>query len=203
MKICKLLLATSGASVLLVALVAGASARNLSVSNQSISGMWSSFEFNLPGATTRCHITLEGSLHSRTMPKLAGSLIGYITRATVGPCLSFTATLLRETLPWHVRYSGFEGALPQITSIRAHIINFSYRLREFGGINCLARSSETRPVVVTFHRNTVSREITEAGISGRVPTGIECFNIEGTFRSDSGAISLLGTQNVRISVSLI
>ena len=203
MKICKLLLATSGASVLLVALVAGASARNLSVSNQSISGMWSSFEFNLPGATTRCHITLEGSLHSRTMAKVSGSLMGYITRATLGPCLSFTVTILRETLPWHVRYAAFRGTLPNIDSIIVHLTEAAWRVREERGTTCLARSEAGRPVIITFHRNAVSREITEAGISGRIPYGFECFGIEGTFRSDSGAVSLLGTQNVRISVSLI
>jgi len=203
MKICKLLFAAAGATVLLGALVSSASARNLSVSNQSISGMWSSVEFNLPGATTRCHVTLEGSLHSRTMAKVLGSLMGYITRAILGPCLSGTATILRETLPWHVSYSGFRGTLPNIDSIIVHVTEAAWRVRESGGTNCLARSSAARPAIGQFHRNTVSHEITEASISGRIPTGFECLGIEGTFRSDSGAISLLGTQNVRISVSLI
>jgi len=129
--------------------------------------------------------------------------MGYITRAILGPCLSGTATILRETQPWHLRYHGFQGNLPNITSITVHVVEAAWRVRESGGINCLSRSSATRPAIATFHRNTVSHEITEAGISGRIPTGFECFGVEGTFGSDSGAVSLLGTQNVRISVSLI
>jgi len=203
MKIGKLLLATVGATVLLGALISTASARNFSVSNQSISGMWSSVEFNLPSGAVRCHVTLEGSLHSRTFAKVLGSLMGYITKAILGPCVSpGTATILTETLPWHVSYSGFRGTLPNIDSIIVHVTGASFRVNN-GRENCLARSEAGRPAIGQFHRNTVSHEITEASISGRLPTGIECLGIQGTFTSDSGAISLLGTQNVRISVSLI
>ena len=203
MKLSKLLLATVGASVLLGALVSSASARNLSVSNQSISGMWSSVEFNLPGATTRCHVTLEGSLHSRTMPKMIGSLIGYITRAILGRCEEGTATISRESLPWHVTYSGFQGTLPNITSIITHVIGASFHIREPFGIRCHVRLTPERPGVGTFHRNITSHEITEVSISGRIRT-TEC-GAEGTLSTpaNSGALSLLGTQNVRISVSLI
>jgi len=200
MKIGKLLLATVGASVLLGALVSTASARNFSVSNQNISSMWRSVEFALPGATTRCQVTLEGSLHTRTMPKVIGSLIGYITKAALGPCADGTATILSATLPWHVRYSGFVGTLPIITSITVHVINAAWRVRESGGIACLARSSTSRPAIGIFH--ITSHTVTEVGISGRIPTGIECFGIEGEFNSDSGVVSLSGS-NAAISVSLI
>ena len=94
MKTCKLLVAAAGATVLLGVLVSSASARNFSVSNQNLSVMWRSLEFALPGATTRCAVTLEGSLHTRTLPKVAGSLIGYVTKAILGPCSFGTATLL-------------------------------------------------------------------------------------------------------------
>jgi len=200
MKISKLLLATVGATVLLGALVSSASARNFSVSNQNISSMWRSVEFALPGATTRCQVTLEGSLHSRTFAKVIGSLIGYITKAILGPCAASTFTILSATLPWHVTYSGFEGALPNIRSLITHIVGYSLRFRESGGIACLVRSSAARPAVGIFH--IVSHTVTEAGLSGRIPTGIECFGIEGTFSSDSGRVSLSGT-GAAISVSLI
>ena len=203
MKICKLLLATVGASVLLGALVSGASARNWSVSNQNLSAMWRSLEFALPGATTRCQLTVEGSLHTRTLPKIVGSLIGYITKVILGPCTAGTASVLAETLPWHVRYSAFSGSLPEITSIIIHVVNASFRMREAGGISCLVRTSAAEPSVGTFHRNTANAAITEVGVSGEIRTGAECFGVRGRFTSDSGAVSLLGTSNVLISLSLI
>jgi len=202
MKIGKVLLATVGVSVLLGALVSTATARNFSVSNQNISSMWSSLEFNLPSGTTRCHFTIEGSFHSRTAAKVIGSLVGLITKAILGPCAAGTATVLTATLPWHVRYSGFTGSLPNITSIIGHAISVSFRVAN-EGTNCLARSTEARPAIGTFHRNTTTKEITEVGVSGRIATGIECLGIEGTFTSDSGTVSLVGTSNVRISISLI
>ena len=123
--------------------------------------------------------SLEGSFHSATAAKTLGSLMGYVTSAILGPCASGTATALRETLPWHIRYSGFEGALPEIRSVIAHIIGSSWRVRESGGINCLGRSTASEPSVVTFHRNTVTREITEAGVGGSIRTGIECLGAKG------------------------
>jgi len=202
MKLSKLLLATVGASVLLGALVSSASARNLEVSNQSISAMWSDVHFTGIGRTN-CHLTLEGSLHSRTMPKMIGSLIGYITRAILGRCEEGTATISRESLPWHVTYSGFQGTLPNITSLITHVIGASFHIREPFGIRCHVRLTPERPGVGTFHRNITSHEITEVSISGRIRT-TEC-GAEGTLSTpaNSGALSLLGTSNVRISVSLI
>jgi hypothetical protein len=202
MKICKLLLAAAGATVLLGALVSSASARNLSVSNQSIRASFSSVEFHLPGATTRCHVTLEGSLHSRTMIKMSGSLIGYITSAILGPCLSGTATILRETLPWHVRYHGFQGILPNISSIITHTVGAAWRVRGPEGANCLARSSAAEPVIGTFHRGATHR-IEHVGISGTIRTGFECLGISGSFNSDSGSVSLLGAGHTSIFISLI
>jgi len=203
MKISKLLLATVGASVLLGGLASTTSARNFSLSNQTISTMWSSVEFELPGGAVRCELTIEGSFHSRTAAKVIGSLVGLITKAILGPChVPGTVTILSATLPWHVRYSGFEGGLPNITSTIAHVIGASFRAANTS-VNCLSFSTEARPAIGIFHRNPVTREITEAGLSGRLPTRSECLGIEGTFRSDSGAVSLLGTSNVRITLTLI
>jgi len=202
MKICKLLLATVGASVLLGALVSTATARNFSISNQNISAMWRSVEFSLPSGAIRCQVTIEGSFHTRTIQKVAGSLIGYITRAILGPCAAGTATILTSTLPWHGRYSGFEGSLPLIRSTTLHIIGAAFRASN-GSENCLATSTAARPAIAISHRNTATHEVTEVGVNGRLATGIECLGIEGTMSSDSGAVSLLGTSSVRISVTLI
>jgi len=202
MKLCKLLLAAVGATVLLGALVSSASARNFEQSSQRTRAIFTNVEFHLPGATTRCALTLEGSLHSRTIAKVAGSLVGYITRADLGVCAAGTATILTTTLPWHVRYSGFEGALPEIRSAITHIIGASWRVRESGGIACLSRSTAGEPVIGNFHRNTATRELTSGEIRGTIRTGVECFGIAGSFRSDRGAESV-SNGNERITINLI
>jgi hypothetical protein len=201
MKICKLLLAAAGATMLLGALVSTASAGRLEISTKELSMMWRSVEFRLPFATPRCQVTLDSTLHERTMIKDLGTLMGYITRAILGTCTGGTATILTSTLPWHVRYSDFEGTLPEITSIIVHVIGASFRISG-GGFTCLARSEANHPGVGTIHRNPATHLITEVGISGRMPTGAECFGQEGTFSSDSGIASVSNT-NTSVSVSLI
>ena len=200
MKICKLLLAAVGATVLLGALVSTASAGRLEISTKEISSMWRSVEFEGAfGISTRCQVTLDSTLHERTMVKRLGTLMGYITRAFLGTCSSGSATILTETLPWHVKYSGFSGTLPNITSIIVHVIGSSFRIREAGGITCLARTETNRPATGTFHRNTSTHFLTEVGIGGTIPTSC---GPEGTFSSDSGPISVSSSSST-ISVSLI
>lgn len=200
MKLCKLLLAAVGASALLGMLVSTASARLLEVSNQSFSSAYSSAEFHLPGATTRCHLTVEGSFHSRTLDKTLAGLIGYITSSIIGPCLSGTATILRGTLPWHVHYFGFGGRLPSIAHLSIPIIGFAYRVRESGGIACLARSSTGEPVMGRLNVDASGHATSQ--LEGSIRTGLECFGISGSFRSDAPRIVLQGT-TVPISIRLI
>jgi hypothetical protein len=202
MKSCKLLFAAAGATVLLGLLVSSASARNLSVSNQSIRSTWSAVSFSSVGFfEVRCHLTLEGSLHSRTFSKSIGSLIGYITSAILGPCENGTATILRETLPWHVRYSGFEGTLPEIRSIIVHVTGAAFRISS-SLLTCLTLTSGAEPAIVRFHRNPTTHSITEVGIEGRIRTGMGCSGAVGTLSSTSGTVSLLGSITA-IEVSLI
>jgi hypothetical protein len=205
MKLFRLLLAAAGATVLLGTLVSTASAGRLSISNQSIRGTWSSVTFRGGFGEARCHVTLEGSFHSRTMIKELGSLVGYVTSAILSACGQGTASILRETLPWHIRYSGFEPSLPEIRSLRVHIVGSSWRISENFGINCLARSTTARPTIGTVHRNPTTGVLTEAGLEGRIPTGSECFGAEGTVEATgvhSGTVSLLGNLN-SVVVSLI
>ena len=192
-----------GATILLGALVGAASARNFSISNQSLRGAFRAVEFETPSGPTRCPVTMEGSFHSRTAAKVLGTLMGYITSAILGPCSVGVATILRETLPWHIRYSGFEGALPEIRSIIAHIVGAAWRIRESGfGITCLARSSAAEPAVVNFHRSVITHEITEANIGGRIRDGAECGNALGQFTSDSGSVTQVGS-TTRLTLTLI
>jgi hypothetical protein len=202
MNIRRALLAIAGAAILLGAMASAGSAGRLETSETRLRGVFRSIEFNTPGATTRCALTLDGSFHERTTIKDLGSLVGYLTRAILGSCTSGTGTVLTETLPWHIRYSDFEGTLPEIRSVIAHIVSASWRVRESGGIACLARSSVTKPAVITFHRDPVTHVISEAGISGRISTGAECLGVEGTFSSDSGSITV-SNSSTSISISLI
>jgi len=202
MRLCKLLLASVGVTVLFGVLAWGAFARNFEVSNQRIRGIFTSIEYHLPGVSTRCAITLEGSLHTRTMTKVLGTLIGYITREDLGACTAGTATVLTSTLPWHVKYSGFLGTLPEISSIITHVIGSAWRVREAEGIACLATSTTTEPVIVNYHRETAGRVLTAAEIRGTIRTRFECLGIAGSFRSDRGA--LVGSPNgERVTLNLI
>ena len=133
-KLQRTLLAITSAAMLLAALASAASARNYSTSSLTLRASFREFTFVLPSSTTNCKLTIEGSFHNRTAAKAIGSLVGYLTRAILGSCASGTATILQESLPWHARYSGFTGTLPEITTLRANVIGAALRVREAGGI---------------------------------------------------------------------
>jgi hypothetical protein len=130
----KLILAGLGATLLMAFAINTAAARNFSVDNQRFRGTFNDMEFEAAFfVRDHCKITLEGSLHTRTMAKVAGSLVGYITRVDIGACTEPT-TILTSTLPWHVSYESFSGRLPNITLIILRASNTAFRVRE-----CLAR----------------------------------------------------------------
>src|SRR5215213_2451096 len=137
MKLRKLILALTGATVLLAALTSAGSARNLSFSSQSFAALWRRMDF--AGGISRaieCEILLAGSLHSKTMTKVVGSLIGYITTATVLRCTRSGMTFKQESLPWHRKYGGFGGTLPNITGTTETVTGTEWTVREPGGITC-------------------------------------------------------------------
>jgi len=129
--------------------VSTAPARNMSVSNQSFRVTFNDLEFTAGEIRNDCRVTLEGSLHSRTMPKVEGTLIGYITRVQTGQCTVGT-TILTETLPWHISYLSFSGTLPEITTIIIRARN-NYRV-----LTCL----EAIDILAKLIRNTTTSEIT-------------------------------------------
>jgi hypothetical protein len=203
MKACKLLLGALSASVLLGALVGSASAGRLSTSSQTWRATFREVNLRLPFFTSRCQITLEGSFHTRTMAKVAGSLVGYITRALLGPCSNGTKTILSETLPWHLQYAGFTGTLPRIVSIRFNVVGWSQRIREPFGITCLFRSTATEPVTLNFNRNTTTGALETAEIGGSIRTvGESCGEIPAALSSDRGPVTVLNS-TTRITVTLI
>jgi hypothetical protein len=199
MQVRRLLLATIGATVLLGSLVGSASARTLSLENASATFrvVFRTVTFNGIFGDIRCAVTVEGSVHARTLAKVTTNLIGYITSAILGTCAEGTATILRETLPWHVHYSGFTSTLPNITSIRLAADGVSFRMRE-PFATCLATSTHERPAIGTFGRSVSTRKVTEAELSGRVPTNC---GSEGTLSSTKDRV--VDGNGAELTVTLI
>jgi hypothetical protein len=115
---------------------------------------------------------MEGSFHSATLSKVCGQLVGYVTEATFGhPCVGGEAwalngierlpngTIPPSTLPWHIRYNGFTGTLPNITGIRLQLIGVSFLMRTAGGAGCLMKTTEARPAFGIVERNTTTGNI--------------------------------------------
>lgn len=200
MRACKLLIAVVSASLLMGALVSAASARSISTSSQTVRATFRELRFEGAFGTVNCQLTVEGSMHTRTIAKVANALTGYITSATLGTCASSTASILRETLPWHVQYSSFTGTLPNILSVTHNFIGVAFRIRETFGVTCLARSTAANPIRGTLRIS--AGVIVGARVGGTVPTGPECFSTSGTFSSDEGRVTVLNSATA-ITIRLI
>jgi hypothetical protein len=214
----KLLLTALTASLVFAVMVSSSSARRFALSNQLFRVTWSSLEFTGRepfGGTLRirCPVTLEGSFHSRTLSKVSGQLIGYVTRAALTrPCNGGEAWILNgierptNTLPWHIRYDRFIGTLPAIERIRLQLINASFLVLIGGSIGCLFESTAARPAFGFVEReagglaNTLSADPTsQIPLKASLET-IFCPS-EGSFEG-SGNVTLLGN-TTRISVTLV
>jgi hypothetical protein len=184
------------AAATLAVFASSSAARWLSLSNQNYRVTFQRWDFNVGGMTTECRLTIEGSFHARTYAKVVNSLIGFLTRAIVGnPCIRGSATILTETLPWHVPYRSFTGPLPSITSMITNVSGSAFRIREPFGIVCLASGGIPQ---LTYTREA-GGAISAAAISGTSPTNCE---VNGTLSSSGGRLFLLGTTTA-ISVRLI
>lgn len=115
------------------------------------------------GTRVKCPATLEGSFHSRTLSKVSGQLIGYITKAFVGnfnECVEANNVTniiflnenqgVNNSLPWHIQYRLFTGILPRIETIEIGIINFSYLITTTLGATCLYASTAAFPAFMAF-----------------------------------------------------
>jgi hypothetical protein len=146
----KLVFAALATAAVMLAAVGIASARNFRTSSQRQRITWAALTFeNTSGSRTTCPVTLEGSFHAATMPKVAGSLIGLITGARVGvpaSCTGGEATILTATLPWHITYEGFTGTLPEIRTIRLLLLNVAFQVHATNSFTCLARSEARNPI---------------------------------------------------------
>lgn len=201
MRVGKLAVCVFASTIALAALVGAASANRLSQSSGTWRATWASVEVSGGfGTTGHCSLTLEGSVHSRTITKTAGALIGYITRASAGPCGAGAATVLTATLPWHIRYASFSGTLPNISSTSTTIIGFAFQFTEtiFDGLKCLLTSSPTEPLWNTYNREA-GGAFTSVGLGGTIET--TC-GIRLTVSGTSAPPTVLGG-TTRITLTLI
>ncbi len=200
------------ATTILATTITAAHANRLSFSNQQVRFVWANLEFLNPvvEGTMRCPLTLEGSFHSRTIPKQRGLLVGYVTRAAVSNpvCTGGRATILQELLPWHLTYQSFSGTLPNITNVTLSMIRFGFIL-DFLGNNCRGLTTIASP----FRLIASVGGGGGGGVSGiRIdesatipltngPGGLFCSLASGVFRG-TGRVTLLGNNNT-VSITLI
>ena len=152
------LLSVGGLAALVMGLAVGGAAGNrLEVSAQQFRIVWSPLTADIQAegiSEVRCLVTLEGSFHARTFVKSVGALVGYVTSSAIGQrnvCQGGAATVLAETLPWHVRYTSFEGTLPRIRGAKLSILGVSWRIFIAGlGLTCLYRTEASHPAALTL-----------------------------------------------------
>lgn len=194
-------------AALLLALAAGASSANrFSISNRNIRIVWNKINFSDPSGEVvnmECDITVEGSLHTGTITKTRGSLIGYITRAPQPQnCAGGSVTILQEALPFHVRYDSFTGSLPRPSGERLQVVGAAFGVNV--GFSCLYRSSATEPLFMidNIEANGLITGVRadESTTFPRVEGGIFC-PATGRFRN-TGRMTGLGT-STNISLRLI
>lgn len=148
----KLLFAAFAAGAMLFTLVASASARNWRITEKNfemIAERAAPLTFEAAGNTISCPITLLGSWVETTVTKATGLMIGNLRHTEppqqgAPPCTGGSLTILTETLPWRINYSGFTGTLPRITDIRLSIIGIAFRIST-SGLGCLAGTTSLKP----------------------------------------------------------
>ena len=196
------------ATLTLTLAVGSASASRLSMSERDFQITWVALTFAEPASAmeVECLVALKGTFHSSTIRKVAGSLIGQITEAQVGAhevCTNGDLFMLNgveelngrvvgNTLPWHVQYSGFIGALPNI-NMRVAIIGASILVEsEFG--NCLYRSTQAQPWYGIFEKNASNRIIAfRNSEANAIPLAVGILCLASIYPERSGGVNVLET----------
>lgn len=205
-------------ALVLAVSAAAASASRLSVSHRPFRVVWSTsapfdrLNFFAASASENyadCDVTLEGSFHSNAIVKNLDALIGHVSRAILGTCAFGgqvrAIAVLGETLPWHVRYGGFSGSLPDEILVTLALVDASFNVRSALGVACLYRSTARDPARFIADGNRSGTPVTEliAWAASAIPLstgGFGCFSTSSI--SGSGRISQLGNTNT-ITLALI
>jgi len=197
------------AAALLASVVGAASARNFSFTTRNLRAVFTPVTYAEPFNfyNIRCNVTMEGSLHETTAAKVLETLIGYVTRAIAShPCAGGESWAWNGTegaltgnvnsLPWHIRYAGFTGTLPNIATIRINLIRPKFSINN--GI-CLGTY---QPAVQRFILNVAAGRTATLSPEGELSSAIEGTCPEGRFSGTSNTATQLGTTTA-ISISLI
>lgn len=193
------LFAACAAVVVLSVCASAASATSLAFGATGLRLIFPEFTASGTGFTVRCPMTLEGSFHARTVSKTVGSLIGYISRVQIGTCSGGRINPL--VTPWHITYSSFTGALPNLEGIEVHIVEAGF-LVEISGISCLYRTTSVSAgrVVAELLREKVS---TVRWSEGRLPLliGSGLCPGEASFGGGGRSSVLEGTEPIDIRLA--
>lgn len=197
------------AAIILALAIGSATARRIEFMEPGFLIRWTNLAFIAGGFRVSCPVTLEGSFHSKTVSKVCGQLIGYISIAQIPvgeepPCRGGTARALAERLPWHIQYNSFTGTLPTIRTIRLAIPNARFQILA-GGITCLVGTMQSNPafgdLAISASAINTLRALPEFGI----PLGGEFLctisgngSLEGT-----GEVFTLVTPQARINIRLV
>lgn len=199
------------AMFILAIAVQTASANRISANEGRVRVAWSSLRLIAGEATIECPVTLEGSFHSATIRKVAGALVGHVSRASIrgangaGNCTGGNSSIYQESLPWHIQYLGFTGTLPRMSGVRLWLVGGRIRIDPVGLLPaCNADATRENPSVgeILVEPNglvTGLRSLSEFAIpleSGFCPFGGEA-RLEGT-----GTVTRLGSAG-NITIRLI
>jgi hypothetical protein len=186
-------LAVAAAVVLAAALSSSASANNLSLGRTSWRIHWSALTFTKAGNNIACPVLLAGTFHSSTLGKTEGGLIGSVTEAALtGACTGGLATVLTETLPWHLRYGAFiaEEGLPFIEGVQLKLVGAAFRVAD--DVSCLIGTTAEHPAVLIADRDVETARLTSvtADPNAGIPSsGLFICMLEGEARL-SGTASI-------------
>lgn len=173
-------------------IVSSAFANRLSMSNRNIRATWERLNFKDAGhiVDVSCDVTIEGSFHTSTITKTRGALIGYITRAPQPQnCEGGEATILQASLPWHIRYDSFTGALPGFTGVRIQLVLASFNFNM--GFTCLYRSTSGAPLFAIM--NAISPVLTADSLVSIPRAEGSVFCPTSQYPEGVAVLSLLGT----------
>lgn len=209
----KLLLTVVGALVALSMSVSGASANSLRISDQDFLAEWESLTFG-ESIQIACPVTIKGSFHRETIAKSLGALLGYVTEAIVAEreCESSAgsgeATVLQDSLPWHITYGGFIGTLPALEGVNLNLHDTAFEIFNLPfGISCLYQSggssepeTAARGIVNVESGGVATNLVAETG--AEIPLNSGGFLCPGTGHFD-GPASIKTPGDEDITVTLI